>query len=197
MIPESSLSPSQPQPGGFRDLSPLAALRYLGQLRLVDVREPDEYVGPLGHIPGAELLPVATTADAMTAWDRNAPVLLICRSGARSARAGTTLAGLGFTQLYNLLGGMIAWEANDLPRTRDSETPLRRLAGHLLGFFIVAAGGDVPAGTNAFRSALGAAGPSREGLERAVAALGVAPGVEPGQRAAWVAQARSRLAELA
>ena len=117
MVPSLLLSRSDVQPGGFRDVPPLGVLPHLGEVRLVDVREPDEFVGPLGHIPGAELVPLSTVADVAASWDRDAPVLLICRSGARSARAATALAGMGFRNVFNLVGGMLAWDANALPRS--------------------------------------------------------------------------------
>ncbi len=117
------LSRSDAQPAGFRDLSPQAALLHAHELRLIDVREPDEFVGPLGHIEGAELVPLATLPAAAAGWDKSAPVLLICRSGARSARGAGTLAQLGFTQLFNLLGGMLAWDASALPRHTGDPSP--------------------------------------------------------------------------
>lgn len=86
--------------------------RELGSLpasaRRIDVREPAEFHGPLGHLPGAELVPLATLPAAARAWPRAEPLLFICRSGARSMKAACLLAELGFTSLYNLEGGMLA-----------------------------------------------------------------------------------------
>lgn len=109
-------SHSDARPGGYRDISPLAALQHLDDLRLVDVREPGEFVGPLGHLGGSELIPMNSVLSAASSWDRQAPLLLICRSGARSARVAMALAGMGFQQLFNLNGGVLAWEANGFPR---------------------------------------------------------------------------------
>lgn len=76
--------------------------------RIIDVREPDEFVGELGHLPEAELHPLGGLLGAAEAWSREAPLLLVCRSGGRSSRAAVALAQLGFSQLYNLRGGMLA-----------------------------------------------------------------------------------------
>lgn len=92
----------------YQDLTPAELERHEGPLRLVDVREPDEFTGPLGHLPGAELVPLATVEAAAQDWPRDQPIVLICRSGARSARAASALAARGFSRLYNLTGGMIA-----------------------------------------------------------------------------------------
>ncbi len=119
MVPQPLLTQSSLQPAGYREVAPLAVLPHLGELRIVDVREPDEYVGPLGHIAGAALVPLSTVPEAAAAWDRDQPVLLICRSGARSGRAAAFLAAQGYRNLFNLTGGMLAWDANQLPRVHD------------------------------------------------------------------------------
>lgn len=75
---------------------------------LIDVREPDEFTGPLGHLAGAELVPLPTVEATAQGWSRDAPLVLICRSGGRLAKAATALAARGFTRLYNLAGGMLA-----------------------------------------------------------------------------------------
>ncbi len=117
------LAHSDARPGGYRDISPLAAIEHLDELRLVDVREPDEFVGPLGHLGGSELIPMNSVLSAATTWDRQAPLLLICRSGARSARVAMALAAMGFQHLFNLNGGMLAWEANGFPRELGAGGP--------------------------------------------------------------------------
>lgn len=107
---------STPTPMGFAEVRPAGVAAHLGEVRLIDVREPHEFVG--GHIAGAELVPLATVVDAAAAWDPTQPTLLICRSGNRSGRAAAELARRGFTRLYNLVGGMLEWEANGLPMAR-------------------------------------------------------------------------------
>jgi len=76
---------------------------------IVDVREESEFVGDLGHISGAKNIPLATVTETMKQHERSAHYLLVCRSGRRSRKACDLLAGMGFSHLYNLNGGMIAW----------------------------------------------------------------------------------------
>ena len=95
-------------PPPYQDITP-AQLGTLGpEVRRIDVREPDEYTGPLSHLPGAELVPLGTLEAASASWSREEPLLLICRSGGRSAKAAQALAQRGFGHLYNLAGGMLA-----------------------------------------------------------------------------------------
>jgi rhodanese-related sulfurtransferase len=101
----------------YQDIPP-SQLDTLGpEVRRIDVREPDEYTGPLGHLPGSELVPMGTLEAASASWPREVPLLLICRSGARSARAAQALAQRGFRHLYNLAGGMLA--VNETPAARS------------------------------------------------------------------------------
>jgi rhodanese-related sulfurtransferase len=94
---------------GIREVTPLDVAANREKVRIVDVREPHEYTGELGHIPGAELVPLATLSDAAKAWDKRAEIVLVCRSGARSGRACAQLAVMGFENVFNLAGGMIAY----------------------------------------------------------------------------------------
>ncbi|MBN9682513.1 MULTISPECIES: rhodanese-like domain-containing protein [unclassified Corallococcus] len=92
----------------YQDVTP-AQLDTLGpEVRRIDVRELDEFTGPLGHLPGAELVPLGTLEAAAASWPREQPLLLICRSGGRSVKAAQALARGGFQNLYNLAGGMLA-----------------------------------------------------------------------------------------
>ena len=73
------------------------------------VREQDEYDG--GHIPGALLLPVGTideTTAAEVIPEKDSTVLVYCRSGNRSKTASSTLAELGYTNIYEF-GGINTW----------------------------------------------------------------------------------------
>ena len=74
---------------------------------LIDVREPDEWA--IGHIEGATLVPLATVPARCPEWDLDTEIVLMCRSGKRSADALAFLAGHGFTRLTNLRGGILGW----------------------------------------------------------------------------------------
>jgi rhodanese-related sulfurtransferase len=86
--------------------------------QLIDVREPDEFVGELGHLAGARLVPVASCADAMATWSLDDTYLLICRSGGRSGSVAQAMVRAGFTRVVNLTGGMLAWNAAGKPVER-------------------------------------------------------------------------------
>jgi sulfur dioxygenase len=88
------------------------------ELALIDVREQDEFRGELGHIPGSMLVPMSTVAVAARDWPRDKPVVLICRSGGRSAKAALQLAQAGFSRVASLRGGMRSWNDKHLPIAR-------------------------------------------------------------------------------
>lgn len=79
-----------------------------GGYTLVDVRTQAEY--EQGHIPGALLIPNETIEDTQPELlpDLNAPVIVYCRSGRRSAEAAQKLSDIGYTQIYDL-GGIQSW----------------------------------------------------------------------------------------
>ncbi|MFM6936969.1 MAG: rhodanese-like domain-containing protein [Aquirufa sp.] len=79
-------------------------------LNLIDVRE--EYEFDEFNI-GAKLIPLGELPDRLEeieAW-KDQEILVHCRSGARSGRAKEYLASEGFTNVRNVLGGMLAWQA--------------------------------------------------------------------------------------
>ena len=82
---------------------------------IVDVRERAELDGPLGHIEGATHAPLAELAAIAAAWRRDRPIAVVCRSGGRAARAADLLFDLGFGDVHQVIGGMMAWNYYDLP----------------------------------------------------------------------------------
>jgi len=81
----------------------------LEQVCLIDVRQPDEFIGDLGHIPGAKLIVLDTLPEHMNEIPKDQTVVFVCRSGGRSARAAALAVEQGYKNVYNLKGGMILW----------------------------------------------------------------------------------------
>ena len=94
---------------GIWEVQPNWLEEHLRDVQIIDVREPDEFNGPLGHIPGARLIPLGTLAERAGTLERQKPVVLVCRSGARSAQATLILGKAGFDKVANLSGGMLRW----------------------------------------------------------------------------------------
>ena len=78
------------------------------ETQVIDVREPDEVA--LGMVPEARHIPLGDIVDRVGELDATKPVLLICRSGGRSGKAAEYLDGVGFNDVTNLTGGMLAHE---------------------------------------------------------------------------------------
>jgi rhodanese-related sulfurtransferase len=108
---------------GFRDVDPLLLLAHRGEARIIDVREQHEYSGELGHIAGAELVPLATLPAKAREWDPDKEYVVVCRSGGRSGAAARQLVQMGFTRVMNLRGGMLAYTAAKLPVDRAEAQP--------------------------------------------------------------------------
>lgn len=87
---------------------------------VLDVREPNEYCGELGHIRGSMLVPLRQLAGRWTELEpyRGRRFIAVCRSGVRSTTAAAMLTGLGFEQVYNLRDGMVDWNDRKLPVER-------------------------------------------------------------------------------
>jgi len=100
---------------GIWEIAPQACEEVAGRVQLIDVREPDEYSGPLGHIEGARLVPLAELEKRVGELDRGRPIITVCRSGARSAQAAVLLQKAGFPSVANLAGGMLRWRAAGYP----------------------------------------------------------------------------------
>ena len=100
------------------ELTPHDVALHLCGYTVVDVREADELTGELGRIAQAKHVPLATVEAAAAAWPRGDRLLLVCRSGGRSGRAAAALEAMGFADVTNLTGGMLAWSASGLPVVR-------------------------------------------------------------------------------
>ncbi len=83
---------------------------------VIDVREMPEIAQ--GTIPRAKPIPLATLPARMDELDRTQRLVIICRSGARSAQACRFLQQQGYDNVYNLRGGVVGWAHQSLPIER-------------------------------------------------------------------------------
>jgi sulfur dioxygenase len=104
---------------GIDEIDPEWVAAHMDELSIVDVRENDEFIGPMGHISGAELVPLGSLMARIEAIEKDKPVVTVCRSGGRSAQAYALLKRAGFERVANLAGGMINWHHSHLPVTHD------------------------------------------------------------------------------
>jgi len=97
---------------GVAEITPLelaARLRDGADLDLIDVREPSEW--EVARLPGARLVPLGTLAASLATLDSAREIVVMCRSGQRSANAARQLQAAGFRKVRNLAGGILRWSA--------------------------------------------------------------------------------------
>lgn len=100
---------------GFSNITveQLQSMLQQGGLRLVDVRTDAEVAR--GKIPQGESLPLHLLPLRLNGMDKNAATVFYCQMGGRSAQAAAFAAANGFTDIYNLQGGISAWAQAGLP----------------------------------------------------------------------------------
>jgi len=96
-----------------------------GTFTLLDVRQPAEYEKL--HLPGAKLIPLPELTDRLEELNLDEPLIVYCAIGGRSRAAGQLLAGKGFNEVYNLKGGINAWQ------DRTATGPVEMGEVHLTG----------------------------------------------------------------
>lgn len=109
----------------IEDISPHTALDLIQQNEnnagfvILDVRTPAEYAQ--GHIAGAINIDFYSPAfeETVKALDRDDTYFIYCRSGNRSGQARNLMEGLGFAEVYNLSGGINAWQDAGLATVTD------------------------------------------------------------------------------
>lgn len=103
--------------GGPGALTPDAAVLLMNREKavVVDVCEPAEFAA--GHVVGAKNIPLGELEGKLASAVKNktVPLILVCKSGARSGGAVTIAKKLGFEKVQTLSGGMAAWRSANLP----------------------------------------------------------------------------------
>jgi len=114
-VPERAWGPLRYTYAGIDEIEPEWVAEHADALQIVDVREPHEFIGGLGHIPSAMLIPLSELPRRAAELDRDRPIVTVCRSGGRSAQGVVLLEKAGFAKVANLAGGMLAWRERGLP----------------------------------------------------------------------------------
>ena len=83
------------------------------KLRVIDVRQMAEIAG--GTVPKAEAFPLHLLPAKVSELSPTEKLVVVCRSGARSAQACMYLQQQGFAEVYNLSGGMMGWVGSGFP----------------------------------------------------------------------------------
>lgn len=115
------MTPQTSEQVRIEEISPREAFEELqgGGVKLIDTREPYEHAEV--RIEGSVLIPPAFVAERIAgSAAKDDRVIVQCRSGARSADAAETLLELGYTDVANMTGGILEWEAQGLPVASDS-----------------------------------------------------------------------------
>ena len=96
---------------GIWEIDPHGLEEHAEGVQILDVREPSEFDGPLGHIHNARLIPLGELAERAGELAHDRPIVAVCRAGSRSAQATVILREAGFSDVANLAGGMLRWRA--------------------------------------------------------------------------------------
>jgi len=105
---------------GVKEVDTAAALQLINHKSAIvlDVREPGEY--ETGHVLNSKLIPLGKLKERIGELEkfRDKSIVVVCKSGNRSGTACFILGKQGFSQAYNLAGGMQAWQKANLPLVR-------------------------------------------------------------------------------
>jgi rhodanese-related sulfurtransferase len=109
---------------GFQEIDASEAVGLINRedAVVIDVREDGEYKD--GHIANSRHIPLGSLKSRLNELEglKSKPLIVSCRSGNRSAHACGVLAKNGFTTLYNLRGGIGAWQGASLPVTKGGKS---------------------------------------------------------------------------
>ena len=111
--------------GATRAVRPVDALQLINRedALVLDVRTDKEFQE--GHILNAMHVPLGVLSNHLTklAPYKQSPIVVVCRSGARSGQAVGVLRKASFEKVYNLSGGVMAWQSANMPLTKEKGKP--------------------------------------------------------------------------
>jgi glyoxylase-like metal-dependent hydrolase (beta-lactamase superfamily II)/rhodanese-related sulfurtransferase len=94
---------------GISEIAPEWVAWHRRDVHILDVRSQAEFDGELGHVEGAQLIPLDDLRARASEVATDKPVIVVCQTGKRSALATAILRKAGVTQVANLAGGMVRW----------------------------------------------------------------------------------------
>ncbi len=100
---------------GLLEIDPEWVAEHRADLHILDVRQRGELDERLGHIAGAQLIPLNELKDRLAEVPQDKPVIPVCHAGMRSGQATVILRQAGFARVANLRGGMLLWQQTGLP----------------------------------------------------------------------------------
>lgn len=113
--PAATAEAAVPVPSGYPvEITPAeAAEKQAAGALILDVRETSEW--DQGHVQGAMLIPLGDLATRLSEVPKDREVVVMCRSGRRSAEGRDLLLQMGYTTVTSMAGGITAWQAQGLP----------------------------------------------------------------------------------
>lgn len=110
---------------GQSNVNSLSATEFAAKIKelsptIVDVRTPEEFAK--GHIENAQNIDWNGNdfREKIAAFDKSKPIFIYCLSGGRSASAASNMQKIGFSNLYELKGGIMKWRGANLPETNEN-----------------------------------------------------------------------------
>ena len=120
--PEDGNPPSAPSWGpvvttyaGLPEIAPEWVAHHRREVHVLDVRSAAEFDGELGHLEGAQLIPIDDLRARVAEVRVDKPVVVVCQTGKRSCLGAQILGKAGLTRIANLAGGMVRWRDLGLP----------------------------------------------------------------------------------
>jgi sulfur dioxygenase len=120
--PEDGKAPRAPQWGpvvttyaGVPEIAPDWVAHHRQEVHVLDVRSAAEFDGELGHLEGAQLIPLDDLRARIAEVASDKPVIVVCQTGKRSAMGAAILRKAGVERAANLAGGMVRWRELRLP----------------------------------------------------------------------------------